>query len=84
MEVAFARRPSTLEAAVGTAWKWPAHWGLCWLLLLNHPSPVNGACWRRNKLFLQKFLKECSDPALCLVKRRGERPEVKGDSLNSS
>jgi hypothetical protein len=24
-------------------------------------SPVNGAPWRRNKLFLEKVLKKCSD-----------------------
>jgi uracil-DNA glycosylase family 4 len=69
LEVAFAQRPATLEAVVGTAWEWSASWGSCWILPLYHPSPVNGARWRRNKPFLRRFLQEHPDLALCLVER---------------
>jgi uracil-DNA glycosylase family 4 len=58
MEVAFARRPTTLEAVVGKCWQWPAPWGACSILPLYHPSPVNGPRWRRNKLYLERFLKQ--------------------------
>jgi uracil-DNA glycosylase family 4 len=56
LEVAFARRPSTLEAVVGTALEWSAPWGDCWILPLYHPSPVNGARWPLNVQFLREFL----------------------------
>jgi uracil-DNA glycosylase family 4 len=67
MEVAFARTPATLEAVVGKSWEWSAPWGPCWILPLYHPSPVNGARWLRNKLYLQRFLNEPSGPALRLA-----------------
>ena len=67
LEVAFARRPATLEAVVGKAWEWPAPWGSCWILPLYHPSPVNGGRWRRNKLYLRKFLKRHSAAPLLVV-----------------
>jgi uracil-DNA glycosylase family 4 len=34
LEAAFARRPATLEAVVGTSWEWLAPWGPCWILPL--------------------------------------------------
>jgi uracil-DNA glycosylase family 4 len=61
LEVAFARRPASLEVVVGKTSECSAPWGPCWILPLYHPSPVNGARWRRNKLFLQTFLKERLD-----------------------
>jgi uracil-DNA glycosylase family 4 len=60
IEVAFGERPSTLEAVVGTALEWSATWGICWIIPLYHPSPVNGARWRRNKLYLKRFLRRHS------------------------
>jgi hypothetical protein len=67
VEPAFARRPATLEAVVGTALEWSAPWGSCWIVPLYHPSPANGARWRRNKLYLQRFLKDRSDLAFDLT-----------------
>jgi hypothetical protein len=43
------------------ALEWLAPWGSCWIVPLYHPSPVNGGRWRRNKLYLQRFLTERSD-----------------------
>jgi hypothetical protein len=79
-----ARRPDTLEAVVGTPREWSAPWGCCWIVPLYHPSPVNGARWRRNEFYLERFLKEHSHPALCIIRGRAEREgviEVKGDCL---
>jgi uracil-DNA glycosylase len=69
LEVAFGQRPCTLEAVVGTPREWSARWGVCWILPLFHPSPVNGARWRRNKLYLQRFLRAAGTPW-----QRGARP----------
>jgi uracil-DNA glycosylase family 4 len=66
LEVASAFTPATLESVVGTPWEWPAPWGSCWILPLYHPLPVNGARWRRNKLYLQRFLKQSPELARCL------------------
>jgi uracil-DNA glycosylase family 4 len=62
LEVAFAHRPASLQAVVGTSWEWAAPWGCCWIVPLYHPSPANGARWQRNKLYLQTLLKERVDP----------------------
>jgi uracil-DNA glycosylase family 4 len=72
MEVAFAQRPSTLEAVVGKAWEWPASWDVCWIVPLYHPSPANAARWPRNKLYLQQLLRERPDLAHCLSKQEEE------------
>lgn len=40
---------------MGLSRDWPAPWGPCWVLPLYHPSPANGARWRRNRLYLQRF-----------------------------
>jgi len=58
LEVAFAKTPVTLEAVVGKPREWPAPWGLCWILPLYHPSPANGARWRRNPRYVKRLLKE--------------------------
>jgi uracil-DNA glycosylase len=71
LEVAFARRPLTLEAVVGMSWEWSAPWGSCWILPLYHPSPVNGGRWRHNKLYLRRFLKKNPGPARRLVETMG-------------
>jgi hypothetical protein len=43
---------------------------------LYHPSPANGGCWRRNKLYLRRLLTARSDPALRLLTqgREGTQP----------
>ena len=67
MEMAFALRPSTMEAVVGKPSEWPAPWGSCWILPLYHPSPANGVRWRHNKLYLQRFLEASTNSVLRLV-----------------
>jgi uracil-DNA glycosylase family 4 len=61
LEVAFGETPATLEQVVGRAWGWLAPWGTCLILPLYHPSPANGARWRRNRTFLRRFLKQNPD-----------------------
>jgi uracil-DNA glycosylase family 4 len=58
-EVAFAQTPATLEAVVGKAREWSAPWGSCWIVPLYHPSPANGARWRRNTLYLRRLVTHC-------------------------
>jgi uracil-DNA glycosylase len=72
LEVVFARRPARLEAVVGTSWEWPATWGPRWILPLYHPSPANGSRWRRNKLYLRRFLKARPDFAFRLAEAGAE------------